>query len=201
MNFIERLKNLDEALFLTLNGVRADWLDRPMYLMTTPLFWAPVFIIIGVLLWRKTRAWRPFILLTGGVVLAVGLADLTSARLFKPGFKRYRPTHHIEIGPQVNTFKRTDGTEYRGGKYGFVSSHAANFFAIATAVFVLLGRRPKHVWLFIWAALVSYTRIYLGVHYPADLLAGGLLGAAMGVLSAVLVLKLAQHHRPISTNR
>lgn len=179
----EYLESLDQELFLFLNGLRADWLDLPMYYLTTFKFWIPVFVLIIFLLYKRFGAIKPTVTAVLLIGLAVGLADLTSARVFKPHVKRYRPTHHAVIGQDVHTVITPENKEYRGGKYGFVSSHAANFFAIATSTFLLLGRKRRHLWLFVWAALVSYTRIYLGVHYPADLICGGLLGVGVAHLA------------------
>ncbi len=196
MKLFDTLKALDEQLFLEINSWRAPWLDQPMYWMTTPQFWIPVFALIVWLFWRKSRQVKTTAVFIGGVVLAIALADLSSTRLFKHTVKRYRPTHHLEIGPQVNTIVKPNGKEYRGGKYGFVSSHAANFFAVASLAFILLGRQRKHLWLFIWAALVAYTRIYLGVHYPADLICGAVLGIACGWVAALASLRLARKINP-----
>lgn len=192
----EALKSLDEQLFLEINGWRAPWLDMPMYYMTTPQFWLPVFVFIVFLFWKKTRKIKTTALFIGGVVLAIALADLSSTRLLKQTIKRYRPTHHLEIGQHVQTITKPNGKEYRGGKYGFVSSHAANFFAIASVSFILLGRKRRYLWLFAWAALVTYTRIYLGVHYPADLVGGALLGLLCGWLAARASLRLARKIQP-----
>lgn len=167
-----------------------------MYWMTTPQFWIPVFSLLIFLFWKKTGSLKTTALYVGGVVLAIALADLSSTRLFKQTIKRYRPTHHLEIGPQVQTITKPDGSEYRGGKYGFVSSHATNFFAIATISFIFLEKKRKYLWLFIWASLVAYTRIYLGVHYPADLLGGALLGLLCGWVAALASLRLARKVKP-----
>jgi undecaprenyl-diphosphatase len=112
-----------------------------------------------------------------GVGLVVALGDRISVELFKEVFLRYRPSHNFDLNGLVH---HVDG--YRGGKYGFVSSHATNFFGIATFVFLLI-RKEYLGWgiaIFFWAGLICYTRIYLGVHYPGDLFAGGLLGAVIG---------------------
>lgn len=174
---MEFLESLDQQLFLYLNGLRADWLDLPMYYFTTIRFWIPLLLLILFLIYKRFKSVKQTTVAVVIILVSVGLADLTSARIFKPHVKRYRPTHHLTIGKEVHTVITPENKEYRGGKYGFVSSHAANMFAIATASFLILGRARRYWWLFAWAAFVSYTRIYLGVHYPADLVFGGLLGA------------------------
>ncbi len=191
MNLLGLLKRFDENAFLFLNGLHAEWLDPIMYAMTTVWFWSPLFLLVIVLLWRKAHSLKVMTIYTMAIVAAVAVADLTSTRVFKQQVKRYRPTHNTLIGDSVHTVTKPDGSEYRGGTYGFVSSHAANFFAIATTAFILLGKSRLHAWLFIWASLVSYTRIYLGVHYPADILGGAALGWFIGMGSARVSLRLA----------
>lgn len=186
MSGLEVLKSFDEELFLFFNGLHAPWLDLPMYILTHAWAWVPVFLWIGWQFWKHAVTSRQFAVLLMGLALTVSATDLSSYRLFKQQVKRYRPTHHLVIGPKVHTVVDFSGNEYRGGKYGFVSSHAANFFGIAAFVFFVLGRRRRHIWLFIWAGFVAYTRLYLGVHYPADLAAGALLGLALGWLLALV---------------
>ncbi len=194
----DRLKAIDESLFLALNGLRVDWLDPVMYYMTQSSTWAPVYLLIAYLIYRRYKNLKTVAIVLSAFIIAVAAADLSSTRLFKKQIKRYRPTHHQTIGPQVHTIIKPDGTEYRGGKYGFVSGHATNFFAVATAAFVLLGRVRRHWWLFLWAGIVSYTRLYLGVHYPADLICGALLGVIIGVLAALASLRLARNPKPVN---
>lgn len=178
---IETLESWDQQLFLFLNSLRADWLDHPMYIMTKAWCWLPLFVFLLWKLWKKLPQ-KPFVFVLLGIALTVASGDLVSTRVFKNQIQRYRPTHHLVIGEQVNTVNDFNGNEYRGGKYGFLSSHATNYFGIATIVFLLLGATRKWRWLFIWAALVAYTRLYLGVHYPSDLFAGALLGMSLGYL-------------------
>jgi len=111
----------------------------------------------------------------------VMLTDLISVHLFKETIQRFRPTHNVEIGHLVQTVLKPNGEEYRGGTFGFVSSHAANFGGI-TMMLVLFFRKYSKAWylLFLWYILICYSRIYLGVHYPSDLIAGGILGMFVG---------------------
>ncbi|WP_306639873.1 phosphatase PAP2 family protein [Sanyastnella coralliicola] len=173
---IEQLESWDQELLLFLNSLRADWLDQPMFAMTKMWFWIPILAFLVYALYKKYPGGKQFMVIVLGIALTVAASDLISYRLFKLQIKRYRPTHHLVIGEQVQTVTDFDGNEYRGGKYGFLSSHATNYFGIATFVFIMLGRARKYRWLFIWAALIAYTRIYLGVHYPSDILCGAILG-------------------------
>lgn len=183
---LETLERWDQQLFLFLNGLNAEALDGVMFVLTKGWFWTPVFAFLLWKLWKRFPTAKSYMVLLISVGLTVTASDMLSTRALKHQVKRYRPTHHLEIGPQVHTVTDFSGQEYRGGKYGFVSSHATNFFAIAMFSFVLLGKRRRYWWLFAWAALVSYTRIYLGVHYPGDILGGALLGIVIGVLIAGL---------------
>lgn len=145
--------------------------------------WLPVYLIFAWWLW-DTKGGKALIATIISIALLITLSDQSSVHFFKEVFMRYRPTHNLEIGDQVMTVINPDGQEYRGGKYGFVSSHAANNFGVAMLLFLIL--RPMWwVWgflLFLWAGVISYSRIYLGVHYPADIVCGALLGCFWAIL-------------------
>lgn len=179
---IEKLQELDRQLFLFLNGLHQPWLDLPMYYMSQGPFWIPVYLW---LLWMvaKTYNWKMALWSLAGIALVITFADRGSVELFKEVFRRYRPTHNLEIGSMVHTVNG-----YRGGKYGFISSHASNFFGIATFVFLLVRERfTKTAWLvFPWAGLIVYTRIYLGVHYPSDIFVGAVYGILCGVVAYLI---------------
>lgn len=179
----EYLEQKDQALFLFLNGKHVDWLDLPMVLISEPLFWLPVYILFFVWFWRRFRSWKGMALAIVAIGLTVTFADMTSTRAFKKTFKRYRPSHHTTIGPQTHVIENLEGEIYRGGKYGFISGHSANFFGIACCVFLLMGKPISKWWLFVWAGLIAYSRIYLGVHYPSDILCGAIVGIACGAVA------------------
>jgi len=173
---IDKLEYLDRELFLWLNGLHQDWLDQPMFYMTDKLFWIPVYLFLLVVIYRafglKNTLWTVL-----GVALVITFCDRISVEFFKEVFERYRPTHNLEIKHLVHKVNN-----YGGGKYGFVSSHAANFFGIASFLYPILKRAYglRALWLFPWVAFISYTRIYLGVHYPGDIIGGAILGAVIG---------------------
>ncbi len=175
---IEWLEDIDRQLFIWLNAFHKPWLDQLMYYMSEELFWLPVYLLF---LWMILKAydWKVMLWSLLGIALVITLCDRISVELFKNVFLRYRPSRNLEIGPLVHIVN-----DYRGGLYGFVSSHAANYFGIATFLFLLLKNHfPKGVrWLWPWAALIAYTRIYLGVHYPADIAVGAALGVFIGWL-------------------
>jgi len=184
MNYLEKI---DQQLFLFLNGLHATWLDRPMWLFSEKLFWIPVYLWLLWLLWKRYPG-KVFLLVILHVALLILLCDKGSTELFKETVQRYRPSHNLLIKDQVHLVTNLDGSIYRGGKFGFFSSHAANYFGLAMFFFLLV--RPARGWLvasvFLWALLISYSRIYLGVHYPSDVWAG----AVFGILVALLVARI-----------
>ena len=117
-----------------------------------------------------------------GITLTIVLADQITSTLMKPYFARLRPSHEPLLQSLIHI---VDG--YKGAKYGFASSHAANTFGAATFFFLLLRKNYKWIGLiFLWAAVATYSRIYLGVHYPGDIVVGGFVGALAGYGSFAL---------------
>ena len=176
---MEQLTDWDTRLFMALNEQHTPWLDPVMYWVTDTYFWYPMYAVLIFLIIRRFKMAGVWMVLTA--VLAVGLADYAASGVMKPYFLRLRPCHAAEIKNAVYVLRGC------GGQYGFVSSHASTTFALATGLFMLAGRRFRWLaWLFPWAALVSYSRIYVGVHYPLDILAG----AGVGVLCAWLLVAI-----------
>ena len=165
---------IDTQLFLFLNGLHTPFLDPIMVFFSGKITWLPLYLII-IFFMYKQFGWRLLWPLLG-VALIVVLADQTSVHLFKNVFERLRPCHNPDIKKMVHL-----AASRCGGKFGFVSSHAANTFGVATFLALLFKRRWFTVSIILWAAIVSYSRVYLGVHYPGDVLAGGLLGYICGL--------------------
>ncbi len=174
------IKQWDEALFHFLNAQRLDWLDPVMKTLTGTYIWIPLYAFLIYLIFKSygmTGFWY-----VGFIVLLILLADKFTSGFMKPFFERLRPCHDPRWEGMINTYAGC------GGKFGFASSHASTTFSVATYMFLIFrGKIQAMGWLFLWAGLISYTRIYLGVHYPSDILVGALVGIASGLITFSLV--------------
>ncbi len=177
---VHSIVSADQELFLWLNGLHTPWLDTVMYWVTYKYTWIPLYILlIGLTI--RAEGWKKGGFIIIAVVLAVAAADKVTSGFMKPYFLRLRPCHDPSI--QVVMHHVTDC----GGMYGFASSHASTSFALAIAWFSLLRRRvPQMVFLFLWASVYAYSRVYVGVHYPLDILVGALVGLLVGYSSVQL---------------
>lgn len=176
MNIIDSIKDLDTQLFLFLNSKHNSVFDFIMYWASDKLIWIPLYLFFGYLAFKHFGKGIWLVLLAA--FLLILLSDQISNHVFKTTFLRYRPCHNLLIEDKVHVNGNC------GGMYGFVSSHAANTFALAMFLCLLFYKRIKYFGLFIffWAAFVSYSRIYNGVHYPADVAGGALVGMGIGFL-------------------
>lgn len=157
-----------------------------MYWISSPIIWIPLYLFFIYLIYKNfPKQWWIYTIV---LVISVGLSDWISVNLFKEVFQRLRPCHNIDLKGVVHIVR-----DHCGGRYGFVSSHAANMFSIAIFLTWLLKGRIKYIglWLFAWASIIGYSRIYLGVHYPADIIAGALLGGGISTLFYFIIHWLA----------
>jgi undecaprenyl-diphosphatase len=175
---IEALENIDRDILFAINGSHSLFLDQLMWVISEPYFGFPFYLLFIFLSYKYIGAKETiaFVVIAG---CTIGLTDLAAKHLFKEVFERYRPSQNFDIKQQLHIVNN-----YRGGMYGFVSSHAANMFAITTLVFMYLRNQLKQWWvlIFLFPIIVSYSRVYLGVHYPSDVICGGLLGSFIGFI-------------------
>jgi len=177
----ETLIRLDTQLFLLLNGIHNSFFDVGMWGLSSKTIWIPMYAFFIYLLFKqyKKQAW----IIILAIIISVTLADSLSVALFKNIFLRLRPSHNPSLEGLIHLVNG-----YKGGSYGFISSHAANTFAMAVLLAHFLKVRFHYfpVYIYSWAVLVCYSRIYLGVHYPGDVICGALFGSFV----AYIVLKV-----------
>lgn len=173
---IDFLINLDTQLFLFLNGVHCKAGDFIMHWLSDKYIWIPLYAFLLYLLYKVYGKTTLILMLL--VALLITLSDQVSVHLFKNVFQRLRPCHEPALEGLVYQPGRC------GGKFGFISSHASNSFAIAVFIFLLLKEkfRPVGIGMIVWALLVSYSRVYNGVHYPGDIIVGALVGSTEALL-------------------
>lgn len=168
---MEFLLELDKDLFVELNSYHAAWLDNVMVVVSHKLTWIPLYVLIIYFIFR-TYGFKGGSVAVFCIVLTIVLADQITSTLMKPFFARLRPSHDPELQDLIHIVNG-----YRGQKFGFASSHAANTFGLALFTFMLFKNRNGYIaWIFLWAMVVAYSRIYLGVHFPGDILVGGIVG-------------------------
>lgn len=181
---VESLKYWDSQLFLWLNDKHNEFFDIVMFWTSDKLIWIPLYIFFLYLIIKNFKSKSIWILLTIGILILC--ADQFSVGL-KNYFQRLRPCHEPAFEELVHLVKNKCG-----GKFSFVSSHASNHFAIATFLSILFKNTYKHFTLIIilWAAVIAYSRIYLGVHYPGDVIGGTILGILLGLFFGEIYLKV-----------
>lgn len=172
---IDRIIEFDKHLMLLLNGWHSPFFDFLMPVITDKYTGIPIYLAILVILFRKVDM-KKLLIAVAAILVTFALCDSLSVALFKETFQRLRPGWDPQIMDQVRML------EYKGGQYGFVSSHAANLFGLATITSLLIKNRIYTALIFFWAALVGYSRIYVGKHFPADVVCGAIFGMIVGYL-------------------
>lgn len=182
--FIDTIKQLDQSIFFFFNGMHNPFWDIVMTLFTKTGTWTIFYLTLLIFIIRKYRS-KAFVII---ILLAVAIliSDQFSV-LIKESVKRFRPTHDPTIQDLVYS------VNYKGGLFGFFSSHASNTFAVAVFTARLFKNNWYQVLIYSWAVLVSYTRIYLGVHFPFDILTGMLVGILLGHFTYKLLLIIENH--------
>lgn len=182
---IDTLASLDEQILLLINGHHTAFLDELMTLVTGKFIWIPLYLFLIDMLYKKLGAKYTLLTLIA-VGLAIFMADQICASLIRPYVGRMRPTN--PDNPIYPLITIVEG--YARGGYGWPSCHAANTFALATLLSIVFRSKAFTGCIFFWAVLVSYSRIYLGVHFPGDIICGALIGSFLGYLSIVITTRL-----------
>lgn len=167
----------EKDLFFLINGSHSYFTDCTMWLLSTSIIWIPLAIFLtGSIVYKKSwKIWLP-ILITISILFL--FCDQFSSAVCKPYFARLRPTHYPGIAEHVRTLYG-----YVGGQYGFISGHATNSLGFATLTALLFRNKLYSIAIYIWALLISYSRIYLGVHFVSDVVVGALAGISIGFLT------------------
>jgi len=185
---LELLKYWDLQSFLWLNDKHNVFFDFVMYWASNKLIWIPLYLFFLYLLIKNFKQNTIWILLTIAVLILC--ADQFSVG-FKCFFQRLRPCHEPELEGMIHLINNKCG-----GSFGFVSSHASNHFAIATFLSLIFKNTYKYfsVPIFLWAAIIAYSRIYLGVHYPGDVIGGATLGILTGYILGKIYLMIERKY-------
>ena len=182
---IETLTSLDEQILLFFNGNHTPFLDEVMSLITGKWIWIPFYLILIDLLFKKLGPKYAALTLVA-VVLAIVMADQICASVIRPYIGRLRPCNPENPISEYITIVKS----IHPGGYSWPSCHAANTFALATLLSCVMRSRKFTAMIFIWAIVVSISRLYCGVHYPTDILCGAAFGSVFGYLALVIVSRL-----------
>ena len=189
-NLLEQLLHIDTEILLAINGWHAPWADRVMWIISEKATWIPLYLLmIGLLVWRYRRpmlaarwTWLQkvpaCVVMIVMIVMAVGAADFIASGILKDLVARPRPSRVPELEGVLHLVNG-----YRSGQYGFVSSHAANTMACGLLFSLIWRKKIATLGLMLWVAMNCYSRMYLGVHYPLDIIGGLLVGAVVAVVA------------------
>lgn len=177
---LEKILQYEEDLFLLINGSYSYFMDCVMWLFSGGIIWIPIaiFLLTAIVYKKKWQVWLPVLI---AIIILFVCCDQFSSAVCKPYFARLRPTHYPGIEEYVRTLYG-----YSGGKYGFISGHATNSFGFAMFSSLLFRNRYYSIVIYVWAFILSYSRIYLGVHFISDVMAGAMAGCIIGALVYVL---------------
>jgi Membrane-associated phospholipid phosphatase len=190
---VEQILPYEREVFLWLNGSNNIFWDSFMWIYSNKFTWIPLAIVAFAVFVYKVK-WQKALLFVICTALVFTLCDQLSASVIKPLFERYRPTHHPDFSYAVNIVN-----DYRGGRYGFISAHAANGFGIAMFLSLIFRYTRLAVTVFTWASITAYSRVYLGVHFISDVVGGMVVGLIIGYLVYLIYqygrLKILKHPR------
>lgn len=188
---IEWLEEIDRSIVLAINHANTPLLDEVMWIISSRAPWVLLYAVLLFLAFKSLTV-KEALLFICFVLGCIIVANLVSVYCFKNVFERYRPSHHLWLKNKLHFHLNASGEPYTGGQFGFVSSHAANFFAIVTANFLFLNTfypKLKYV-LLACGGLIAYSRIYLGVHYLSDVIGGAIVGICVTLAMYFIFSKL-----------
>ena len=185
---LEQVLHIDTEILLAINGWHAPWADQLMWIISAKATWIPLYLLlIGLLVWRYRKPamtnvkWLQkvpaCVVMIVAIGLAVGAADFIASGILKDWVARPRPSRVPELEGMLHLVNG-----YKGGQYGFVSSHAANTMAVALLFSLIWRNKIANCGLMLWVAANCYSRMYLGVHYPTDILGGLIVGSLVAVV-------------------
>ncbi|MCU4165355.1 phosphatase PAP2 family protein [Marinilabiliaceae bacterium A049] len=180
---MQSLLELDKDILLFLNSHFSAYWDNFFWMFTSKEVWVPLYLTIGYVIF-KNHGFKGIITLLSFVLLII-LCDQISTNIFKEGFQRLRPSHDEDLKYLVHLIAGK-----RGGLYGFVSSHSANSFGLAMFSSLLFRNKTYTFFIFTWASINAYSRIYMGVHFPGDIIGGFLLGIILALFVYEVYLRI-----------
>jgi undecaprenyl-diphosphatase len=184
---MEEILALDDQWTLALNGSDSLFWDNLMYTVTNTFSWSLVIVALLVIIFKNNTP-RDTLLIYLALCLLIFVADRLCSGLVKPMVERWRPTQDPQLMYMVDVVR-----DYRGGRYGFFSGHACNTLCVATFLSLLFRHRAVTLTLLFWSFSTTFTRIYLGVHHLGDVIVGFIVGATLGTLFYVLLMKVHSH--------
>ena len=198
---LEQLLHIDTEILLAINGWHAPWADTLMWIVSAKETWIPLYLLlVGLLVWRYRKPamtsvkWLQkvpaCVVMIVMIVMAVGAADFIASGILKDLVARPRPSRVPELEGVLHIVNG-----YRSGQYGFVSSHAANTMACGLLFALIWRKKIATIGLMLWVAMNCYSRMYLGVHYPLDIIGGLVVGALVAVAAYGALLAVAVVHR------
>lgn len=187
-SILEWLNGIDTTVFLAGNGHHTAFMDKVMWFISGKLTWIPLYIYLILLIYQRFGA-KSCLGILLFIAALIALTDMTCSALIRPVVCRMRPSCvDSPIYDLVNLVNN-----YHGRRYGFPSCHGANTFALAMFLSLIFKKRAITIWLFAWCILVSYSRIYLGVHYPGDIIAGYCIGGIFAVFLYHVYMRMKQY--------
>ncbi|MBL7842452.1 MAG: phosphatase PAP2 family protein [Cyclobacteriaceae bacterium] len=191
--FVESVLSHERNLFFLLNGSDSVFLDNIMWIVSRTRVWFTFYVFVALFLFYKTQKKKAALILLF-FVLTIVLSDQISSGLIKPFFERLRPTHHPDFKDFVDIVHG-----HRGNGFSFVSGHASNSFSFAVFLSMIFRNRWVTLVVFVWATLISYSRIYLGVHFISDVVGGIVVGSLIALIMYALFVSLQKRLFPIES--